>query len=276
MIDLHVHSNASDGSYSPSDLVNYALQKKLTAIALTDHDTIAGIERAQNAAVGKNITVIPGVELSTEYNGHEIHLLGLFLDTNNKEFIKYLELFHQERVDRNKKMVTLLQQNGISITIETLQEMFQDAVLTRAHFARYLYEHHYVSSITQAFERYLGEGCSCYVPRKKVTPQTAIEVIRMADGYPILAHPLLYHMGNNELYPFILECKAFGLSGIEAIYSLHSKEEEAMLIDFARENNLLITGGSDFHGLNKPDIDLGSGKGDLIIPDSILTSFNQK
>lgn len=274
MIDLHVHSTASDGTFTPTELVKEALKKKLTAFALTDHDTVIGIMEAKDAAEGKNITIIPGVELSTDYNGQEIHILGLFIEEQNKEFLSRLEQFNEDRGNRNKKMITLLQENGVSISLEALQNSFPNAVLTRAHFARYLLVNDYVSSIQNAFEVYLGEECPCYVPRNKVTPQDAITVIRKANGIPVLAHPLLYHMEESTLKDFLLTCKKEGLVGIEAIYSLHSKEEELMLIHLANEIGLLITGGSDFHGLNKPSIELGSGKGNLEIPDRLLSQFH--
>lgn len=272
-IDLHVHSTASDGTFTPTQLVEYAVKKGLSAFALTDHDTISGIREALDTAKKMNITVIPGIELSSDYNGTEIHILGLYIDRTNKELQAWLNHFVNERDLRNKKMAQLLISHGFSIDFEELKQKYPASVLTRAHFASYLVDKQFVSTRQEAFDRYLGDGCPCYVEREKVSPFDAISLIHKANGYAILAHPLQYKMPANELHSFILTCKEHGLHGMETIYSLYSEQEQNSLTEFAKKHGLLITGGSDFHGANKPSIDLGTGKGNLQIPSSLLTAF---
>lgn len=293
MIDLHVHSNRSDGTYSPTQLVDYAIEKGLTAFALTDHDTIAGLEEAvsygewlrqsQYAAASSDNTslsftnpvpeIIPGIEFSTEYQGRDIHILGLYIDYQSPTFTKPLQDFVTSRNLRNEKMCTLLQKYGIDITYEGLLAEFPNAVITRAHYAKYLFHHGYVKSLSEAFDRYVGDHAPCFVPREKVTPAQAVELILAADGIPILAHPILYRFSDARLEALVAELKEAGLMGIEAIYSTYNAGEERQIRDLASKYHLLLSGGSDFHGSNKPDLDLGVGYGKLNVPDAILASI---
>lgn len=292
MIDLHVHSTRSDGTFSPKELVDYAIEKKLTAFALTDHDSIAGLEEAiryaENlrqditASVGENNEfsnryvpeIIPGIEFSTEYQGRDIHIVGLYIDYHNPAFAKPLQDFISSRNLRNEKMCGLLREHGIDITYERLCAEFPEAVITRAHYAKYLLEHGYVGSMNEAFDRYVGDHAPCYVPREKVTPVQAVKLILEADGVPILAHPMLYHMSDTRLETLVAELKEAGLMGIEAIYNNHTAGEERQIRRLAAKYHLLISGGSDFHGANKPKLDLGVGYGGLHVPDSVLKDIN--
>lgn len=301
MVDLHVHSTFSDGTFTPSQLVDYAMEKGLTAFALTDHDTTDGLPEALayakklrdsrdadtadavSASMDKAQTrdpqsekrpavpeIIPGIELSTDENGSEVHVVGLFIDYENREFAEYLNEFLKSRDDRNRKMCGKLREQGFDVTYEAMLKRFPDSVLTRAHFSRFLLEHGYVKSIKEAFDRYLGDRCPCYVPREKITPVRAVELIRKAQGIPILAHPILYHMSDARLNALVNKLKDAGLMGIEAIYSTYSPAEERQIRRLAKEHQLLISGGSDFHGENKPGLDLGIGYGKLFVPDEIL------
>lgn len=266
LIDLHVHSNCSDGTYSPEELVSYALQKGLKAFALTDHDTTAGIARAQRAASGTGLELIPGIELSTEYKGKDIHILGLGIDPENAYFQEQLLKFQNARDLRNEKMIEKLREHGIDITLEQMRACFPDSVWTRAHFARYLFDHGYVKEMWDAFDLYLGDHAPCFVPREKVTPFQAVQLIHEGGGYAVLAHPLLYHLGEEALDLLVKTLTGCGLDGIEAIYSSNRLSDETDMRRLARRYGLAITGGSDFHGSNKPSIDLGCGKGNLRIP----------
>lgn len=285
MIDLHVHSTKSDGTYTPSELVAYAMEKKLTAFALTDHDTADGLQEAlvyadslrEKEAVSGNAfshpaipEVIPGIELSTEYQGKDIHIVGLYINPENPTFQKYLQDFIDSRTLRNQKMCALLQEAGIRITYEQLLEEFPGSVITRAHYAKFLLKHGYIKSIQEAFERYVGDRCPYFVPREKVTPTQAVKLILAADGIPILAHPVLYRMSDARLETLVAELKEAGLMGIEAIYSTYHAGEERQMLALARKYQLLVSGGSDFHGSNKPGLDLGTGYGKLNVPDSVL------
>lgn len=266
LIDLHVHSNCSDGTYTPEELVAYALEKGLKAFALTDHDTTAGIARAQRAASGTGLELIPGIELSTEYKGKDIHILGLGINPENAYFQDQLLRFQNARDLRNEKMIEKLREHGIDITLEQMRTCFPDSVWTRAHFARYLFDHGYVKEMWDAFDLYLGDHAPCFIPREKVTPFQAVQLIHEGGGYAVLAHPLLYRLGEEPLNLLVKTLTGCGLDGIEAIYSTNRFSDEADMRQLARRYGLAITGGSDFHGSNKPSIDLGCGKGNLRIP----------
>ena len=276
-IDLHVHSTASDGSYTPSELVRYAIKKGLIAFALTDHDTTAGIDEALNEAELINdfspIKVIPGIELSAEYKGKDIHILGLNIDYRNKEFQERIEYFRNIRAERNVKMIELLNKQGFKITEEQLKERFKDAVITRAHFAIMLVECGYVKDKDIAFKKYLNPGCPCYVPRTRINVIDAISLIHLANGKAVLAHPLLYHFSETELDSLVALLKENGLQGIEAIYSSNKWNDESRMKQLAKKYDLFITGGSDFHGLAKPTLDLGIGYGDLKVPEKLLSNI---
>ena len=270
-IDLHVHSTCSDGTFTPAGLVSYAVQKGLAAIALTDHDTVEGLEEASAAAVGTGLELVPGIEFSTEYKERDIHILGLDIQPKQTDFAKHLKAFQDSRDARNEEMTLRLQNlEHIPITMEALRSAYGDAVLTRANFGRWLFEHGYVRSIREAFSRYIGDDCPCFVPRKRTDPRQAIALIRNAGGIPILAHPLLYHLTDTELEELVRYLKEAGLQGIEAIYYSNTGLDESSIRRLARKMNLKISGGSDFHGKNKPLLDLGSGKGNLKIPYEVL------
>ncbi|TCK97792.1 hypothetical protein EDC19_0194 [Natranaerovirga hydrolytica] len=273
MIDLHVHSNASDGTMSPEEIIAYAKEKKLSAIALTDHDTISGISSAKKAGEEHNIEVISGIEFSTQYNHKDIHILGLFIDENNTDFQEKLSEFVASRNNRNDIIIKKLNDLGVDIGKKDLLEQSPDGVITRAHFAKVLKNKGYIKEIKDAFTKYIGDGCPAFVPRSKVTPEDAIKLTEQANGIAVLAHPLLYGLSEKELIQLIEHLIPMGLKGIEAIYSLHTLEEQSKLRRLARKYGLLITGGSDFHGSNKPHIDLGSGKGNLKVSDEVLVAL---
>ena len=269
-IDLHVHSNCSDGTFSPAKLVQYAAQKGLKAFALTDHDTTNGIPEALEEGSRLGVEVIPGIELSTNYGGKDIHIVGLGIDIEDYHFQEELKRFQNSRDIRNLKMIAKLQEAGIDISYESMRTAFSDAVWTRAHFARYLLDRKYVRSMPEAFDRYLGDYAPCFVPREKVTPFQAIRLIHQGKGAAILAHPLLYHLSNANLEKLVTELKHAGLDGLEAVYSTNKWVDETNMTHLAKRHHLKISGGSDFHGSNKPDIDLGTGKGNLKIPYELL------
>ncbi len=269
-IDLHVHSNKSDGSYTPTELVDYAIEKGLAAFALTDHDTIDGLDEAIQYACDRMIEVVPGIELSTENEGCDVHILGLYIDYQNADFIHYLERFQESRELRNEKMCVKLREHGIDISIPKLQLRFPDSVVTRGLYAKYMYETGQIKSMKEAFDRYIGDTGPCYVPREKVTPEQAIELIHKAGGIAVLAHPVLYHMGTSKLDAFVARLKKAGLEGIEAVYTTYAPSDERDIKRLAAKYDLLITGGSDFHGTTKPDTDLAVGYGRLFVPQELL------
>lgn len=275
-IDLHVHSTASDGTLTPEELIRFSARQNLSAIALTDHDTIDGIKKARTAAAKTTVEFIPGIELSTTYEDREIHLLGLYMDDTAPYLLQQLSELQHIREERNHTMTARLRNEGFDISLEKLQQAFPQGVLTRAHFARYLTDQNYVSSMAQAFKKYLGDGCRCYVPRKKMSPAQAIELIHAGGGLAFFAHPILCNMNYEHLHKFIRTLAADGLDGIEAIYSTYSAREEQKMKEFAVHFNLLISGGSDFHGTNKPSIQLGTGTGNLCIPYTVLAPIKSR
>lgn len=273
-IDLHVHSTASDGTFTPSELVAYALKKGLKAFALTDHDSIDGLLEAEEAAAGTALELAAGIEFSTEYQGKDIHILGLCLNWRQKGFNDSLRFFKEERQNRNREMAERLRRlEGMDISLERLEEAFPGAVITRAHFAKYLFEKNYVRDIRDAFSLYIGDSCPCFVPRNKISPTDAIELILKADGIPVLAHPLLYPMAEHQLDSLVKGLKSHGLQGLEAIYSSNCGLDETNMRRLARKYQLKISGGSDFHGSIKPHIDIGVGRGNLKIPYEILENL---
>ncbi len=277
MIDLHVHSNKSDGTLTPSQLVEHAVKKGISAFALTDHDTTDGLDEAIHASAGQPVTVVPGIEFSTCYEEKDIHVLGLFIDYKAPVFLSALEEFIASRTRRNETMCRKLREyTHIEITYEKLCRAFPGAVITRAHYARYLLTHGVVASMPEAFERLIGEQAPCFVPREKVTPIQAVRLIREADGIPVLAHPPLYHMSDARLSGLVRILTENGLAGIEALYSTYTPGEEIHMKSLASQYGLLITGGSDFHGAHKPGIEMGTGKGSLYVPDRILDDLKEK
>lgn len=279
-IDLHVHSNISDGTKTPKELVSYAYEKHLKAFALTDHDTVDGVKEAVLAAKelatsDYELEVIPGVEISAAYNGKDIHILGLYLDYENETLITKLHEVANERKQRNYKMCKNLQDAGLNITMEDISEGNEDAVITRAHFAKALFKKGYVTSIKDAFTKYLDASGPYYVPREYLSPETAINLILQADGIPVLAHPLLYKLTQTELKTLVKQLKEYGLQGIEAVYSRNSGLDESFVRSIARTNQLVVTGGSDYHGSVKPDIDLGCGCGNLKIQAYLLDDLKK-
>lgn len=275
-IDLHVHSTASDGTFTPTELVHYALQKNLSAFALTDHDTTDGIAEALSAAKGTSLEVIPGIELSTTWQGKDVHIVGLDLDWESAWFQESLSRFQDSRDLRNEKILQLLQKEGISISSDSMKSAFPDSVWTRAHFASYLLDHGYVSSISEAFDRYLGDHAKCYVPREKVTPFQAVQLIKENGGIAVFAHPGLCRISKERLESLTAELKRAGLDAMETIYSTYRTSDELAMTRLAKGHGLKISGGSDFHGKNKPAIDLGTGKGNLKIPYEVLTHLRKR
>ena len=276
MIDLHVHSDHSDGTLSPEELVTLAVQTGLSAFAVTDHDTVSGIGRAKRAAAltdgrSSKLTVISGTEISTAYQKRDIHILGLFIDETNPALIQTLEDAVGARDHRNEHMAERFRSLGIPLTLEDLRLSNPDTVITRAHFAKYLIEHHHVKTSEEAFRRYLNYDAPCFVPREYMQPERAISLILQAGGIPVLAHPLLYKLPPAELEALIKRLKEAGLAGLEVYYSSNTGFDEQICYGLANRFDLLMTGGTDFHGANKPNLYLGTGRNhNLDIPDTLL------
>ena len=272
-IDLHTHSNCSDGTFSVKELMYYAHEKNLSAIALTDHDTVDGLDEGALYAKENypDMEFVPGIEFSTVEEGKDVHIVGLYIDHHNTEFTGKLQQFIDSRTERNKKMCKKLSEEaGIPISYEELVSSFPGAVLTRAHYAKFMVDRGYARNRNEVFDKYIGDNCPYYVEREKISPEEAIGYVLEAGGVPILAHPILYHMSDRKLDALVARLKGAGLKGIEAIYSTYSPSEERQIKELAAKYGLAVSGGSDFHGANKPKIDLGTGMGKLFLPEDLL------
>lgn len=271
IVDFHIHSYVSDGTVSPREVVKLAADAGLVAMALTDHDTVDGVEEALKAGEEYGIKVIPGIELSADYKGSDLHILGLNVDYLNEEFREKVAVCRDSRHNRNLKMIEKLNECGINITWDIMLERFGSKSITRAHFAKYMIDEGYVADKDEAFNKYLNPGCPCYVSRVKISPFEAIDIIKAAGGHPVLAHPLLYKMPYDRLESVIVMLQNHGLEGIEGRYALNKVEDDNFLDKIAKRHNLKMTGGSDFHGAIKPDIFVGVGKGDLKVYENMCS-----
>lgn len=273
-IDLHVHSTASDGTRNPEQLPEEVLKAvkqqgeegRFTQfiLALTDHDTTAGIQRLKAAAEKLDyFRIVSGVEISCDYQGKTIHMLGLGIDEMNYELNERLAYYRDFRDHRNEKIVERFKQMGISLSLESIP-IKEGEALGRPHIARELMKLGLVSSIQEAFDQYLGEGKPCFVERERASLQEAIRLIKGAGGSPVLAHPMQYRgFKREELELMISELTAMGLEGIETYYSEYSEEETVYVESLSEKFGLVKTGGSDYHGENKPGCELGYGFGNL-------------
>lgn len=275
LIDLHTHSTASDGSMSPAEVVRLAREKGLSAIALTDHDTVDGVREALEEGKKSGVEVIPGIEISVDFKP-EMHILGYFPGISGYTGIKKeLEVVKQGREVRNKKIINRLNELGIDITLEDIKGVALGDIMGRPHIARVLVNRGFVSSIDEAFDRYLCREGLAYFKRVELKPGDGISAIRNAGGLPVLAHPVFLGKSYGELDTLLAELKEFGLAGIEALYSENSKEDTGIFLRLAIKYELLVTGGSDFHGSFKPGIELGRGRGSLEVPYEILEKLRK-
>ena len=246
-VDLHIHSTASDGRLSPEDVIYKSAELGLSIIAITDHDTVDGIAPALAAAKAfPQLKVIPGVEISTDVPQGEIHVLGYFIDYTNHELEATLRRFRSSRLQRAQGMIAKLRNLGIHIEWQRVQEIAGTGSFGRPHLAQAMLEKGYIGSFKEAFIKYLGRDGPAYVEREKMTPAEAVELILLASGLPVLAHPLTI----NDLETMIVELKAAGLVGIEAYYDGYTADEINKLVSLAERHKLIATGGSDYHGLD--------------------------
>jgi predicted metal-dependent phosphoesterase TrpH len=273
MIDLHTHSTHSDGTLTPHELVSLAKKEGLATIALTDHDTINGIEDARNAAYESGITFIAGVELEIEFSKGEFHLLGLGLSKNLDAFGKALEEVRAFRTERNVSMIRTMRSAGIDITLEEVEQIAEGDVIARPHFAKVLIKKKVIKTVDEAFDKYLEKGRPFYYPKKVLSLSDAIALIKASGGLPVIAHPFSLLLSWQELKETLLEFKKKGLLGVEAYHPQHDSRTCSKLVEFAKENGFFVSGGSDFHGHNTPGIKLGYAPIGKKIPDELNLPF---
>ena len=275
-IDLHVHTTASDGTLAPRQTVTLARELGLAAIAVTDHDTTAGLAEAQAAGGELGVEVIPGVEISVGYMGQAVHVLGYFIDPDAPALRRTLDWFVQERQDRNERIVSAMAADGFPISIQALKTAYPGAVLGRPHIAQWLAERGYVSSIDEGFDRYLKRGRPYYRPRRRLPIEQAVSAIRDAGGVACLAHPYQYGFQGAAWEDFIRDGAQAGCRALEVYYSGYAPAQIQALLDAAARYGLAPTGGSDFHSRRKPHIQLGSGTGDLAVPYGVLDGLRRQ
>jgi len=251
--DLHIHTTSSDGTYSPERVVSIAVQKGLGAIAITDHDSVGGVEPARAAAVGKDIEVVAGTELSSYIGDRGIHVVGLFIDVQDARLIEHLEFFQEHRRRRGEEIIKKLNKLGINISMEDVFAISGAGSVGRPHVAEALVKTGVVSNFGEAFERYIGDGKPAYVPKYKIDPGKAAEIIHAAAGVAILAHPGISTRSNSEIRSTV----AMGLDGIETFHAKHTPEQTAHFTKLAMDEGWLISGGSDCHGENSDYSEIG-------------------
>jgi len=273
-IDLHLHTTASDGVMTPSEIVNYAKNKGLLAIAITDHDTIEGLEEGILEGERIGLEVIPGIEISAEHSPGSMHLLGFFIDIHHPTLKERLGYLQKARAERNPRMAEKLNKLGIDITFDEVLKASGGGQVGRPHFAQVLIEKGYVRSFQEAFDRFLKKGASAYVEKMRFSAEESIHFINEANGVAVLAHPNTLQLnGYSELENLILRLVKTGLRGIEAYYPEHSAQEVAQYKTLAERHGLLVTGGTDYHGIEKNGLDIGVGRGEMKLPYSIVENL---
>ncbi len=253
--DLHIHTTASDGTFSPRRVVREAAKRGIHTIAITDHDTVQGIPEAIQAGKDMNVEVIPGVELATDERGVEVHILGLFIDWENKTLQDTLKNLSVQRISRMKKMICRLAQFGMNIEFEEVLELAKGGIIGRLHLAQIMKRKGYATSIAEAFNKHIGDRKACYVSRYKLSPEETISLIYHVGGISILAHPMLLHRED-----IIKDLPKKGLDGMEVFYHHQAKETTEHYEKMAKDYGLLVTGGSDCHGDGKDQVLIGSVK----------------
>jgi predicted metal-dependent phosphoesterase TrpH len=265
LVDLHLHSTASDGRCTPNQLVRLSLEMGLEYISLTDHDTTGGIREAVDAVWGTSLTVIPGVEISTEADSpYEIHILGYYVDYTYAPLQQRLQALRQSRTGRAQKVVDLLAKSGCPISWQRVSDLAGGGSIGRPHIAQAMVEANYVDSVETAFQRYLGKGGPAYVPRAKLFPEEAIQLIRESRGIPVLAHP-------HRIIEHIPRLVQAGLMGLEAYYSDYPEAETKFLLGLASKHGLIATGGTDFHG---PGITSAPSPGVVHVPLTVVQELS--
>ena len=269
-IDLHLHTTHSDGSLSPTAVLQLAHTANVTALAITDHDIVTGIPEAIAAGAERGIEIIPGVEISSCMGNSELHLLGYCIDWQDSELNRRLATLRESRHTRNPQIIERLRALGLDVTYEEVRALAGTDAVGRPHIARLLMDKKYVTSAKDAFDRYLAEGRPAYVARELPNQTDAIAWIRAAGGVAVLAHPTWAKVSGEGLNALLTTLKAEGLGGIEVHYSTHTKRQTMEYLDLAKRLDLLVTGGSDFHGITKPDIEVGMGRGGLNVSEKLL------
>ncbi|HJZ67178.1 MAG TPA: PHP domain-containing protein [Blastocatellia bacterium] len=276
-IDLHSHTTFSDGSATPAELVERAKANAARAIAITDHDTVGGLAEGLAAAERIGLEFVRGIEISAEYSPGTMHILGYGIDDDCDALLSKLQELRVARDARNPQIAEKLRSLGVDINYDEVASLAGNEVVGRPHFARILVQKGFADSIQDAFNKFLAKGAAAYVEKKRLSPAESIELLHEAGGIAVLAHPYQLKLPSmKDVLELIEHLAALGLDGVEAIYSRHSIGEREQYTEVATQLGLLLTGGSDYHGTYKPDLDIVTGKGDLHVPYSVLENIKSR
>lgn len=276
MIDLHAHSTASDGSDTPAALMRLAASVRLSAVALTDHDTVEGLAEARAAAAAAGVRLVQGCELSCEVGSATMHLLVYFLADGPGPLQDRLAGLQAARADRNRRIVDVLVAHGLDVTLDEILTEAGGGSVGRPHVAGVLLRKGYVDSVQDAFDRWLAKGKPAYLDRERLLPAEAIALAHASGAVAVLAHPTSLGYEGPELEQFVAGLAADGLDGLECEYGRYGPETRARLRSLADRHGLAVTGGSDYHGRYKPDLALGTGLGDLNVADDLLDALEER
>lgn len=283
-IDLHIHTTASDGSCSPAEILSQVIKLNLGAFSITDHDTLDGNRDPALSDIPEPVNFLSGVEISSYppepfVSSGSFHILGYGFDIEDAALNQSLQKFQDARENRNPKIISKLNTAGIDISMDEVIREAGDGLVGRPHIANVLLKKGYVDSIQDAFNRFLAKGQAAFVDKYRIDCENAIRLIREAGGLPVLAHPITLGIDFPELEELLKTMKQFGLAGLEACYTTHSPEKTKRYCQIAEELSLLVTGGSDFHGSFKENVDLGCGAGNLSVPyhlyETLIEALNQ-
>ncbi len=276
MIDLHTHSTASDGTLKPAELVRYAVKRGIKVLALTDHDTLSGLNEAEDEAGCVGLDFIPGIEISAVFEPGTLHILGYYMNSGDSTLERNLDFLREGRDHRNRIILEKLVSLGYPLQLKDVLRFAEGQSVGRPHIADALVSKGYVGSRNEAFDRLLAKGAPAYADKERMTPKDAIALILRAGGIPVLAHPQYLNLDNDALSGFVGELKHSGLAGLEAYYYSHSAQDVAFYRSLAEKYGLLLTGGTDYHGPGGlKHTDIGVGNGDMRVPEDVAEGLKK-
>lgn len=274
MIDLHVHTTASDGTFTPSDVVLLAKKAGLTAMAVTDHDTISGVEEAVNKAKEVGLELVPGVEISVG-DTEDVHIVGLFIDYKDTNLLKVMDTLKSYRRHRNEEMISNIRKEGFDISYEVIEKSMDTNNLGRLHIAYYMQKMGMVNDYRRVFKKYLIPGTKTYVPMNQLSEEEGIDAILKSGGIPVLAHINYLKQNDLDTENTVKRLMGYGLKGIEVFYSGYNRHIENLAHRISEKYNLIKSGGTDFHGTRRPGVYLGTGRGNLCVPYEFLEDIKK-
>lgn len=274
--DLHTHSVYSDGTYTPSEIIEAAEAAELASVALCDHNTVSGAREFLECAKGKSVNAIAGIEISTDYGETELHIVGLFIDPMHFSRVEeYVSVLVKNKEESNKRLIGKLREGGYDIDFDEIKAKTPNGRFNRAHIASELTAKGYTKSVSDAFATLLSRESRFYVPNKRIPTFEAIEFLKSINAVAVIAHPFL-DLTEEELDVFLPLAKAHGLDAMEVYYSTYDSETTEKAIALSEKHGLLKSGGSDFHGTRKPDISLGIGRGALCVPNTVCETLKSR